>query len=481
MATGYRAAPAVDLDRRSASSLSNQLVTGLRELIVDGSLPAGHVLPASRTWASQLGVSRGTVVQALEQLVGEGYLVSRMGSGTVVNPALDEVHPHRARPARAKSTKPSPSPPRYDLRPGQVDLSTVSSAAFRAGFRRAAGSTAALAMDPAGLPALRAELADHLRHLRGVPVTADELVVTGGARDGLVTLLGALIDERGRSLTVAVESPGYPSLREVPELLRCTIFGVPVDDEGISVADLGRRTPPDVVVVTPSHQYPWGASMSAPRRRELLDWARMAGSLVVEDDYDSELRFVGSPLPALAASDRARTGSSEQVATLGSLSKVLSPEVATGFVLAPDPLRHRMIERHRALGAPVPPLVQRALADYLATGALRRHVEQMRRRYRRKRAIALQQLAGLDQTTVHAPHGGLHVVVEFTGRAGRRQESTAYQRLSGQEVAVGRLSTYWSAAGDSAVRYGLAVGFGAPTEAALRTGLELVRSAVAGR
>src|SRR5699024_4283954 len=208
----------------------------------------------------------------------------------VVNPGLARTHPHGNAPSRHRSAPPvrraarrSATPPQraepaaavIDLRPGHADPSASTDPRWRTAWRRAAAVLEPEGPPPTGRAQLRHELASHLRRMRGVLADPDDLVVTTGARDGLGLVLELLASRAGRQLVVAVEDPGYPSLRRVPTRLGARLVEVPVDDDGIDVAGLRRlRRTPDVVIVTPSHQYPLGTSMSAPRRRELLAWAR---------------------------------------------------------------------------------------------------------------------------------------------------------------------------------------------------------------
>src|SRR5699024_5499234 len=239
------------------------------------------------------------------------------------------------RPARRPTTT-EPDDAMVDLRPGQSGLTASADPRWRAAWRRAAAVLEPTAPPTAGITGLRVELGSHLRRMRGVLADPADLVVTTGARDGLGLVLELVASRPGRQVLVAVEDPGYPSLRRVPLRLGARLVEVPVDDDGIDVAGLRRlRRTPDVVIVTPSHQYPLGTSMSAPRRRELLAWARAGEVIVVEDDFDSELRYVGAPLPALAALDRQDDPAGSCVLTLGSFARTVGSDLGAGFLYVP--------------------------------------------------------------------------------------------------------------------------------------------------
>jgi len=481
---------AITLDP-SGGQLPVQLADAVRDLITHGVLRPGERLPASRPLAARLGTSRGTAVAGIDQLVAEGYLVPVRGSGTVVNPDLALIHPTAraalVRPPRSaveRDADPTPGPVLtgqdvIDLRPGQPDVRAVAGSAWRQAWRTAAADPGTGGTDPAGLPELRTELAAHLRQMRGVLVSPADLLVTAGARDGLATLLHVLAERRGHRLIIAVEDPGYPSLRQVPTRLGATVVPIGVDGSGLMVQrleGLGRHSRPDLVIVTPSHQYPLGASMTVTRRLELLDWAGRSDAVVVEDDYDSELRYVGAPLPALAALDRRDSPGGERVVTLGSFSKTVTPALGAGFVVLPEPLQQPVVDYRGDIGPVVSGVVQRALSEYLKAGGLRRHTQRMRRDYRRRRQIVADALGGIGSVTVRGMDGGLHAVVEWSQAI--NQARLVNDRLHDDGVLVGSLSDYWarSTLGDAAVRYGLVIGYAGLDDTTLSRALVRVRS-----
>ena len=453
---------ALTIDRTDPRPLPRQIADGIRAAIGSGLVAAGEPVPATRALAQRVGVSRGTVVAAYDQLLAEGYLLGRVGHGTVVNPALRDVHP----PSAARTNVEQVAPIRshlIDLRPGQPWTADVVNAGWRAAWRGAAAHPLA-SLPAAGLPELRTEIADHLRRMRGVRRAADQVLVTAGARDGLGLLLAML----GTGRTVGVEDPGYPSLRRVPARLGSTVLPLPTDDAGLVCDDLPTGTnAPEVVVVTPSHQYPLGGSLPVARRQALLDWARREHVVIVEDDYDSELRYTSAPLPALAALDDPEDGC---VVTLGTFTKTLGPGLGVGFLVAPERLVEDLRRTRTDLGQPVSQVAQWALATYLASGELRRHTQRMRREYRRRRALVLQVLGDLPETRVKAMDGGLHAVVESA-----IPEVELISRIRGEGVVVAGLADYWSrpAAGAG----GIVLGYGGVPVEDLRAGLEAIAQA----
>ena len=460
----------ITLERGGSVTLPAQVAAALRDAIDRDTLRPGEPLPSTRDLAARVGVARGVIVAAYEQLVAEGYLLAGHGRGTVVHPRLDRARtaaqgpdPDQAEPEAAQVAGP--------LAPGAPLADAVNRPAWRSAWRHAA-TLAQLAAPELGDPSLREEIADHLRQMRGTRRGAVDVIVTAGARDGLSLLLTALGTTRGRALVVGVEDPGYPSLRQVAARHGARIVALPVDADGLVTAALPSGVL-DAVIVTPSHQYPLGGSLPLARRRELLEWANRTGVVIVEDDYDSELRHVGSPLPTLAALDDPESGS---VVLLGTFSKTLSPALAAGFLLAPAGLR-RLIEpvRHD-LGGPVSAVVQAALAGYLAAGELRRHIARMRRRYARRRDLLSERLAGHEGWRVRPMSGGLHAVIEFVPPSVERERQVLALTQSAGLGAVG-LSSYWEA-GSVATAAGLVIGMGGPDDEGFDRALTRLRAAL---
>jgi len=439
-----------------------QLADGLRQGVVEAWLVPGDALPSTRALAAHLAVSRGTVVAAYDQLTAEGYLVAEEGRSTVINPRLAALHP--VRPFVAARPPDVPVRPALDLRPGRPWTAGVATPGWRAAWRAAAADPFPGTSTAAGDARLRGELADHLRRMRGVHRSPDQLVVTAGAREGLSVLLQAL----PRSGPVGVEEPGYPSLRRVPVRLGLDTVSLPADVHGLITDALPTTDPPPVLVVTPSHQYPLGGSMPIERRQQLLAWAEKHDVIVVEDDYDAELRYTSQPLPALAALDDPDSG---RVVTLGTFAKTVGPGLGAGYLLAPLRLLPAMLESRSDLGQPVSQLTQRALAGYLSSGELRRHIQRVRQLYRRRRALVVEALTPLRACSVYPTDGGLHVVVETD-----RDEDAVLAAAHSGGVLLGRLSAYWS--GGAGGLNGVVFGFGGVTDDELRAALAVLVAAV---
>jgi GntR family transcriptional regulator/MocR family aminotransferase len=385
-----------------------QLETGLREAIRGGRLRPEARVPSSRALAGELGVSRRLVVEAYEQLAAEGYLLSRGGSGTRVAPRAQVAADGDGVPA-----EPEPAPVAgIDLFPGAPDLSLFPRRAWARSLRRALAELPDSRLsygEFAGTTELRLALAEHLGRVRAAAAAPDRGLVTAGYQQGL-RIFCQLVRARGGS-RIAVEDPGYPAAGWTIESERLEVVPVPIDDDGIDVAALAAAAP-DAVVVTPAHALPLGAVLAPGRRRRLVAWARERGALVLEDDYDAELRYDRGPAGALQ-------GLAPDVVVLaGTTSKTLAPVLRLGWLLLPpDQVPIAIAARTMADGGG-PRIDEWALADLIASGAFDRHVRAARQRYRAKRATLLDAIAAeLPGARVRGIAAGLHAVLELPGGA----------------------------------------------------------------
>jgi GntR family transcriptional regulator/MocR family aminotransferase len=393
------------VDRSAPTPMHHQLASALRNAVVQGLLRPGSRLPPSRLLGAQLRLARSTVLAAYEQLAGEGYLETRHGSGTFVNAHLPPAAPRSRAPAVSGELVAAVD--QVDLRPGQPDTARLVDKAWRAAWRHAT-SNPVPAVEPTaqGLTRLRQEVARHLREARGLPADPADVFITAGTGDGLALIVHALGPS---SRPVAVEDPGYPAARRILTRLGCHLEPVPVDGDGLLVDRLASLpTTPRLALVTPSHQYPLGGCLPVARRLALLDWARREDALIVEDDYDSEFRFAAAPLPALASLDP-----DGPVVHLGTFSKVLSPWLRAGYLLAPPGLGAALLAARTDLGTPVSGVDQQALAHYLASGALPRHIGRARRDYAHRRLHLTRLLAAHPQLRLRGTRAGLHAVIDL--------------------------------------------------------------------
>ncbi|ACU72583.1 transcriptional regulator, GntR family with aminotransferase domain [Catenulispora acidiphila DSM 44928] len=394
----------VELDR-AAGRLVAQLVAGLRDAVREGRLAGGTVLPPSRQLAAELRVSRGIVVEAYQQLVAEGYLLSRVGSGTRVAEGLVAT---AAGAVGATADAGSAAPPRYDLTPGSPDLSLFPRSAWLAAMRRAVSTLPNSDLgygDPAGVLRFREEMAAYLSRVRAADAVPERIVALNGAAHGLALGLRALREDGHRVL--AVEDPSGDRPRQILGISGLDLAWVPVDDDGLIVSEL-RKTAATVVHVTPAHQYPTGTALSPGRRAELVAWAREVDGIIIEDDYDAEFRYDRDPIACLQGLGP------DRVLYLGTASKSLAPALRLGWALAPAPLAERLraLRKETDLGGPI--LEHVTLAELIASGAYDRHLRGVRRRYRERRdALAAALAERLPHWRVRGIAAGLHLLVDL--------------------------------------------------------------------
>jgi GntR family transcriptional regulator/MocR family aminotransferase len=403
-----------------------QIERALRDALRDGRIASGAAVPSTRVMARQLGVSRGVLVEAYEQLIAEGYLVTRPGSRTRV---ADGVRPlPRQAPVAAFPSV------RFDFRPGLPDVTHFPRDAWSRASRRVLRELAAAQLsygDARGAFELRAALVEYLGRARGVLGVPEAVVICTGFAQALGVIARALYRRGVRRF--AVEDPGHPDQRRILAGAGLAVVGVPVDDQGLRVDRL-ERVAAQAVLVTPAHQFPSGIVLSAERRRDLLAWAASHAAIVVEDDYDAEYRYDRKPVGALQGL------APERVVYAGSASKLLAPALRLGWLVVPPAWAEvtAQIKKDADLGSST--LEQLVYADFLQTGELDRHLRRMRTIYRSRRDALLRAL------TRHCPRwtpsgvaAGLHLVAGLP--AGRDDAELARAAL-GRSVRVYPISDY---------------------------------------
>jgi GntR family transcriptional regulator/MocR family aminotransferase len=477
------------LDPAAALPLFRQLYEGVRRRILDGTLAPGVRLPATRRLAGELGVARNTVLSAYEQLLAEGYLEGKVGSGTYVPRTLPET---LLQVQQSATATPQPSGRRRALsRRGELLARTaaVRSARLLRPFRPGIPALDAFPFatwmhlvarhhrrpprdllsygHPAGHLPLRRAIAAHLGPARAVHCDPEQVLVLTGAQQGLDLIARILLDPGDRAW---FEEPGYPGGRAALAGAGVLPTPVPVDRDGLDVA-AGTACCPEarLVCVTPSHQYPLGVTMSLPRRLALLDWARRADAWVVEDDYDSEFRYAGRPLAALQGLDR-----DGRVIYLGTFSKVLFPALRLGYLVVPPDLVDAFTAARAITDRQSPTLTQAVLADFMAEGHFLRHIRRMRTLYGERQDTLLRaarrELGGLVE--VCPCEAGLHVM-GWLGEGRDDKETSQAAARAGVEAPA--LSSFCAAPPE---RGGLLLGYAGWDARQIRDGVRRLSSAL---
>ncbi|MGB9234209.1 MAG: PLP-dependent aminotransferase family protein [Terriglobales bacterium] len=475
----------------AGAALFRWLYEQLRTAILEGRLQPGARLPATRDLAKAYGLSRTTIVSAFEQLQSEGYIEARVGSGTRVSKVLPEelltvrgarkerrgaadrdterrlAHRAISLSAYAKRLKPfrtTPTHPVRAFRANQCALDLFPTALWAqvaASRLRRASTTLLAGGEPLGYRPLREAVAEYLNTSRGVKCREEQVLIVSGAQEGLDRTARLLLNPNDPAW---MEEPGYPGAAAVLRAAGATICGVPIDQEGLDLEHGIRRSPnPKLVYVTPAHQFPLGVTMSLRRRLALLEWARTSGVLIFEDDYDSEYRYSGRPVPALQGLDRAGV-----VIFGGSFSAVMFPALRLGYLVVPEEMVD-IFAAAQSVSTHHPPLLgQAVLCDFIRDGHFARHIRRMREVYAERLGVLL-----------HAANKELRGLIEISNvEAGLQTIGCLHKGFSAdklvegaakREVELKSLSRYYS--GKKQMN-GIVLGFAAVEPRELRRGVE---------
>jgi GntR family transcriptional regulator/MocR family aminotransferase len=480
--------PIIAIDRHSPISLHRQVYDAYRAAIADRSLRAGQRVPSTRTLAAELGISRIPVLNAYTQLLAEGYLQSRVGAGTIVSWALLTLmrspESTGARPSgmtsgrrtvarRASEALPIPRPP-WRRGWGPFGVSQVADDHFPFHIWNSLVSRHSRKLkaesldysDPMGSKDLRAVIATYLRTARGVRCEADQIMIVNGSQQALAVTSQVLLDPGSQ---VWMEEPGYRFAKRIFALNSCRMVPVPVDEEGLDVAaGIKACNKAGAVFVTPSHQYPLGMTMSAARRLQLLDWAERSGAWIIEDDYDSEYRYEGMPIPSLQGLDRY-----SRVTYIGTFSKVLFPSLRMGYIVIPPDLIQSFVAVRFAIDIGPPSFYQAVLADFIREGHFARHLRRMRLLYGERRTVLMESIRKElgDQAEITGAHAGMHLSVKLEGIRDRESADGA----ANDNLWLMPLST--SYAGPTS-RTGFILGFGSAAVEEIPNAVRRLRTAL---
>jgi len=469
---------------RDREPLFRQVYRHARQAILDGTLTAGQRLPSSRDLAEQLGISRTVVVLAYDQLLAEGFVIGRGGSGTYVAEVLSAPPKTRAsKPTEMRVTRfgsfasaiastlsfpePRSTPLRYDFAYGRSDVDCFPFELWRRILLRRAREVPVRELDygsAAGSGALREAICAHLRRSRAVACDPSQVIVVSGSQQALDLVTRVLIEPED---VVAIEDPAYQGTRELLRAAGARLHPVAVDRDGINPVALPERA--RIAFVTPSHQFPTGAILPLARRQMLLDWARRKNAVIVEDDYDGEFRYQGHPLESLQGLD-----SEGRVIYIGTFSRTVFSALRIGYLIVPKSLLAAftatkwLCDRHTAT------LEQETLAEFIATGAYERHLRRVRRRNAANRQVLLDVLRKHlgKRVEITGDGAGAHVVL---WPARDVQEDAAIAGAASRGVGIYGISRYFL---NAPSRPGLMLGYARMREADIREGVRRLREIV---
>ena len=426
-------------EKEAASPLYQQLYEQLRQQIMEGVLPRGRKLPSTRKLASEYHLSRNTVIRAYRQLEVEGYVSSTVGSGHYVEDlGFFRGFGHSERSERVLRRQAEENDTLFDFYYGNLDCNCYRSKAWRHCLLEACDRMAAQSVvtycDPQGLPELREELAGYLRFSRGVRCRADQIVVTNGHQQSL-SLLAMLFADG--SWKFAMEEPGYDGTRAVWRQYGFSPIPIPLGQDGISVEE-ARHLSHVLLYITPSHQFPMGGVLPIAKRLALLQWATESNSYILEDDYDSELRYHSLPIPSLQSID-----DNERTIYMGTFSKSLSPDLRVAYLVLPKPLLgiYRAVFSHA--NCPVSSLLQYALAQYFRSGDYQKHVNAVRTYCLKKHDFILDYFKEnlSDQAVLSGSDAGLHFILTLQKDSGTASLAEEFLR---NKVKIYSIAPFWS-------------------------------------
>lgn len=438
----------VQLDRATNIPLGVQLAEALRTAATEGHLRGGDRLPSTRALAASLQVSRSVTAAAYEQLHAEGWIEGRRGSGTYVT-----TSPPAGRPKPRRRQRREHDDELLELVPGVPWADGIERAAWRRAWRAASDAPPSRRTDRAGLPEYRAAVAEHLLRHRGFDADAAGVLATGGT-SAAVAELAVPVWKPGD--VVAVEEPGYQRAVQAMKAAGVRVVALPVDEDGARFDGLGKV---DGVYCSPAHQYPMGSRLTASRRVELVERARRDGFLIVEDDYDGELRFDVAPLPLLAVL------APDVVVHLGTTSKILTPTLGVGWMVAPHEVTAALLAHRDRTSTRPSPAGQRVFTAFAASGDLGRHLRKLRRELAERRRLLADALTAAGVEVV-GDDAGAHITVPLPSASA---EQACLDAAARRGLLLDGLGRHFAGTPTS---YGVAIGYAGCSAEQLRGALD---------
>lgn len=425
------------IDKKSGSSLYGQLYEQLKQQILSGNMVAGQRLPATRELASEYQLSRNTVINAYRQLEVEGYIKPVTGSGYYVenlNPFKTDLPKAAAFPAAPKQTA---KPYDYTFAYGDLDYNCYDSKAWRKcmlnAYDHLSSKDSIAYEEPQGFSGLRHILGGYLYLSRGVKCSAEQIIFTSGHQQSMNIIANLF---RSADWGFAMEDPGYSETRQVMEQNNFHVTPVPVENDGIPI-NVIQNLFHTLLCVTPSHQFPLGSVLPISKRLQLLEWAGKNDGYIIEDDYDSELRYHNRPIPSLQSID-----SSERTIYLGTFSKSLSPDLRMAYIVLPMHLLTSYREKYLYANCTVPALLQLTLAEYIENGEYQRHINAMRTHYRKKHDYIKNYVKETlsDNAVLLGEDAGLHFVLSIQTK---RSQTELIEKFARKRIQISPAEPFW--------------------------------------
>ena len=456
----------IDLRDDSDAGLARRIYLALKERILSGQMRQGEALPSTRELAKTLGVSRNTVCTAYDMLWTEGFILSRQGAPSRVADGL-QIQPSR-QVKSVREAEPGTPDIHWDFKTGQPDLSEFPWKAWNEMIKNAADDLSATELaygGPKGHEPLCDEIARWLLRARGMEVDPEDVFITSGSTQALYLLVEILRKSRR---AFALENPSHPGIRTTANDKGIPICWMPVDANGADISALGGKAV-SAVYVTPSHQFPLGGILPASRRASLIRLADQNDFYIIEDDYDSEFRYSGMPVSPIYAMDPSR------VIYVGTFSKTMFPALRIGFVVLPEALQHKWRHSRNYLDVQNPVLEQAALARFLQTRKMDKHIRRMRQAYSEKRDALLTALHDSfgDSVTPWGDVSGLHTALQFPGYTFERE---FIHRCADQGIRIAPVSQYCTSEADHVDK--LLIGYGHLRIEQIREGIKILGTVV---
>ncbi|MFA9377011.1 MAG: PLP-dependent aminotransferase family protein [Lachnotalea sp.] len=400
----------IAIEKDTKLSLTRQIYIEIRKMIIEGTLTSGQKLPSTRQLSKELGISRNTALEVYNQMIAEGYLEARQGSGTIVSSGLQELKIPISELCNSKKESSSNNDTNIiDFCSGIPALELFPRKDWTKLYTQVCNNLPNEAYgycDPCGVWELREAIAQYLLRSRGISCDPRRIMITSGSTQGL-SLISTLLQKQNKK--VLVENPSHPGLLKVIASTGCVIETIPADNQGLDTNLLSSTRDVSFVYTTPSHQYPLGSILSIQRRLSLVNFASENNCYIIEDDYDSEFRYEGQPISSLYELNP------KHVIYIGSFSKILSPAIRLGFILLPEKLLldYKTLKNYTDVHTEA--LTQYALASFIRTGQLEKHIWKMKKHYSRNRTHMLAELSKQfpDGFEILGHATGLHMVVHF--------------------------------------------------------------------